>query len=180
MKPQVLPLLRAAALPRAAALLRAAVLALAAAGAGYGADWEFDHLVKSIENHYGVKRTHIPLMGVANFVVKVARPAGTSGFKLAVFDDSRGVSSYQDQEDLDRFMEQVSSGGLHALVVTHSRREGESTYILAGEIGKTTKLLIATFERHEATIVEAQVNIATLLRAIGSPDEARNSYREER
>jgi hypothetical protein len=155
-------------------------LLLAATSAAYGADWEFDHLVRAIENHYGVKRTHIPLMGAANFVVKVVRPAGAGGFKLALFEDFRGGADYRDQVELDRFMENACKGGLHALVVTHSRSGGESSYILAGEIGKNTRMLIATFERDEATVVEAQVNVSALLKAIGSPDEARKTYQGER
>ena len=35
------------------------------ASAAYGADREFDRLVGAIQDHFGVKRTHIPLMGVA-------------------------------------------------------------------------------------------------------------------
>jgi len=159
---------------------RVLALFLAAAGAAYGADREFDRIVNAIENHYHVSRTHIPLMGVANFFVKVARPAGTSGFKLAVFEDLDAPSGYGDQEELDHFMEGVCRGGMHALVVTHSRRDGESAYILAGEIGRASKLLIATFERHEATVIEVQVDWDTLLRMIGSPDEAHRLFRQER
>jgi hypothetical protein len=159
---------------------RALALLLAAGSAAYGADWEFDHIVRAIENHYGVKRTHVPLMGVANLFVKVARPAGTSGFKLALFEDLQSSSDYNEQMDLDRFMDDVCSRGLHALVVTHSRRDGESSYILAAEIGKSTRLLIATFESKEATVVEVQVDMDRLLKMIGSPDEARRMYREDR
>jgi len=159
---------------------RMLALLLVATTAAYGADWEFDHIVKAIESHYGVKQTHIPFLGVAGFFVKVVRPAGTSGFKLAIFEDLPSSPDSRDERELDRFMDGISTGGLHALVVTHSRRDGESSYILAGAIGKSTKMLIATFDRHEATVVEVQVDIATLLKTIGSPDEARRKYRDER
>ena len=155
-------------------------LSLAAATAAYGADREFDRIVSAIEHHYGVPRTHIPLMGVANLFVKVARPAGTSGFKLAVFEDLPSPSAFGDRMDLDHFMDDICRGGLHALVVTHSRRDGESTYILAGGIGKSSKLLIATFERHEATVIEVQVNLDKLLKMIGSPDEAHKMFGQDR
>jgi hypothetical protein len=158
---------------------RILALILAAAGAAYGADWEFDHVVNAIENHYGVKRTHIPLMGIANLFVKVAHPAGARGFKLAVFEDLRASSAGGDTAELDRVMDEICRGGMHSLVVTHSRRDGESSYILTGEVGKSTKMLIATFERNEATVIEVQVDIATLLKTIGSPDEARRSYRAD-
>ena len=159
---------------------RTLTLLLAAASVAYGADREFDRLVNAIETHYGVKRTPIPLMGLANFVVKVARPAGAHGFKLAIFENLRSSNHPTEPWERDRFVDDICRDGMHALVVTHSRRDGESSYILAGEIGKTTKMLIATFERNEATVVEVQVDIDTLLRTIGSPDEARKMYRSDK
>jgi hypothetical protein len=158
---------------------RLLALLLAVSSAAYGADQEFDRIVKAIENHYGIKPAHIPFMGAAGFFVKVVRPAGTSGFKLAVFEDLQASTGYRDQLELDRFMEGIASGGLHRLVVTHSRRDGEASYILAGEIGKSTRMLIATFDRYEATVVEVRVDISTLLKTLGSPDEARRIYRPE-
>jgi hypothetical protein len=158
---------------------RLLALFLAAVSAAYGADREFDRVVKAIEKHYDVKRTHVPLLGVANLFVKVARPAGTSGFKLAVFEDLPSPSPYDDRVELDRFMDDVCRGGLHALVVTHSRRDGESSYILAGEVGKSSELLIATFERHEATVIQVTVDMDTLLKMIGTPDEAHRMFREQ-
>lgn len=153
---------------------------LTAASAAYGADREFDRMVGAIESHYGVQRTHIPLLGVANLFIKVARPAGTSGFRLAVFEDLPSPSNFGDRLELDRFMDSLCRGGLHALVVTHSRRDDESSYILAGEAGKESKLLIATFERHEATVIEVQVNMETLLKMLGSPDVAHRMFRQDR
>jgi hypothetical protein len=149
-------------------------LFLAAAGAAYSADREFDRVVTAVEKHYGVKRTHIPLMGLANFFVKVAHPAGTSGFKLAVFEDLP-APRFDDRAELDRFMDDVR-GHLHPLVVTRSRRDGESSYIYAGEVGKSTELLIASFERHEATVIQVTVDMETLLKMIGSPDHAHRMF----
>jgi hypothetical protein len=141
-----------------------------------GPSSEFDHVVARIEQHYGVKRTHIPLMGFANFVVKVARPAGARGFKLAVFEDLRSSSEYGDTEELTRFMDAIGNSRLRPLVVTRSHKDGSSTYILCGDVGKTTKMLIAAFERNEATVVEVQVDMETLLRTIGTPSEARKFF----
>ena len=158
---------------------RVLALLLAAGGAAYGADREFDRVVGAIEKHYGVKRTHIPLMGVANLFVKVAHPAGTSGFKLAVFDDLP-EPAYDDRGDLDHVMDEVCAGRLHPLVVTHSRRDGEATYILTGEVGKSTELLIATFDRHEATVIQVTVNMDTLLKLIGSGENAHRMFLGDR
>ena len=149
---------------------------LAVSGAAFAGDWEFDHIVKAIESHYGVKRTHIPFMGLASFAIQIAHPAGTSGFKLAVFEDLK--SSREDQMELDRFMNGMSGGGLQPLVRAHSRRNAESTYIFMGDEGKSTKVLIATFERNEATVVEVKVNMDTLLRIINQPEHAGKSFSE--
>lgn len=158
---------------------RVLVTLLFAAGAVYGADREFDHVVQAIENHYGVKRTQIPFMGVANLVLKFTHPAGTSGFKVAIFEDMPSSAAGRDSIELDRFMDEICRQRLHALVVTHSRRDGESTYILAGEIGRTTKVLVTTFDRHDATVVEVTADFEALLRMIESPDEARKLGRTD-
>ncbi len=141
---------------------------LATSGLAFAADAEFDHVVKAIESHYGTKRTHIPFMGLASLVVKVGHPAGTSDFKLAVFEDLK-ISP----EENDQFMSGMSSHGLHPLVRVHSRRDGESTYIYMGEAGRSTKLLLATFQRNEATVVEVKVDMNTLLKWLNSPEDAR-------
>lgn len=154
---------------------RELALFLAAACAAYGADRDFDRIVGAVESHYGVKRTHIPLMGAVNLFSKVTHPAGTSGFQLAVFEDLPSAG-YGDQQELNHFIDGLCRDGLHALVVTHSRRDGESSYILAGEAGKSTKLLVATFERHEATVIEVKVNVETLVKMMASPDEAHRMF----
>jgi hypothetical protein len=150
--------------------------ALMVCGVAFGGDWEFDHVVRAIESQYGVKQTHIPFMGLASFAIQVARPAGTSGFKLAVFEDLK--SSREDQTELDRFMNGISGAGLQPLVRVHSRRNRESTYIFMGDAGKSTKVLIATFERNEATVVEVKVNMETLLKMIDRPEHAGRSFSE--
>ena len=136
---------------------------LLACTAAHAADRDFERVVKAIESHYGTRRTHIPLMGVANFFVKVARPAGTTSFHLAVFDHFDGFAP-----DRDEFMDGLDTGSLHPFVRVYSR-DGEATYILAGEAGKSTRLLIASFARNEALVVQVRVNAEALARTIGNP-----------
>jgi hypothetical protein len=148
-------------------------LLLAIPGAAFGADRAFDRVVKQIEAHYATRRVHIPLMGVANFVVKVGRPAGTSGFRLALFQD---LDAREDPAEMDRFMSTLSGSGLQPLIRSRSQRRGESTYIFTGEIGKSTRMLIATFQRREATVIEVRVNMDTLMKAIASPELAGSMF----
>ena len=149
---------------------------LLASSAAWGADREFDQIVKAIESHYGVKRMHIPLMGVANLFVKVGRPAGASGFKLAIFENLNSGSAPRDPADLERLFDDLSAGGLHPLIRVRSAHSGESTYICTGEIGKSTKMLIATFQRNEATVVEVKVNMETFIQTIASPETASKTF----
>lgn len=37
---------------------------------------------------------------------------------------------------------------------------------------KSTRVLIATFERHEATVIEVKANIETLLKSLQEPEHA--------
>lgn len=152
--------------------VRLLALLLAAVSVTYAGDNEFDRIVKAIESHYGTARTHIPLMGMASFLVKVARPSGTSGFKLAVFENLDSLPSYGRHAELDQFMRSLSGNSLHPMVRTHSRASDESTYIFTGETGRSTRMLIATFQRNQATVVEVRANIDTLLKTIESPEHA--------
>ena len=137
--------------------------------AASGGEKDFDAIVKAIESHYGVKRTHVPLVGVANAVVKVTHPEGVSGFQLAVFEDLE--SARKDWPERDRFMDSLP-GELHPIVRAHSREDIEATYIYAGPPGDATEVLLASFEKDEATVIHARVNLQTLFKCIEDPDHA--------
>ena len=161
-----------------ARMLAAALMALMASGAAFGGDAEFDRIVKAIESHYGTRPLHIPFLGVASFFVKVARPEGASGFKLAVFEDLKSAADPGEWRERDRFMDTLSGSNLHPLVRVHSRRNGEATYIFMGPASTSTRVLIATFERNEATVIEVKANIETLLKSLQEPEHAGRTLRE--
>ena len=59
----------------------------------------------------------------------------------------------------------------------HSRRDGESIYIYADDDeARSTRMLIATFQRDQATVVEVKVDMNALIKWIGSPDEASSFF----
>jgi len=158
---------------RVAALLIAAGLAGALRADGA----EFERIVKAIQSHYGIEPMHIPFMGLANLVVTVAHPKGASGFKLAVFEDlkSSGAGEWTER---DHFMDSLAGGSLHPLVRVHSRRSGEATYIFMDPASKSGCILIATFERDEATVVEVKADFDTLLHSLEHPESAGHSLSE--
>jgi len=145
---------------------------MASAGAAFGGDAEFDRMVRAMESHYGTRPLHIPLLGVANFFVKVARPEGAGGFKLAIFEDLKSGVDPGEWRERDRFMDTLSGSNLHPLVRVHSRHNGEATYIFMDPAGKSTRVLIATFERREATVIEVKANIDRLLKSLQEPEHA--------
>jgi hypothetical protein len=151
---------------------RALALLLAAAASGFAADREFDRLTAAIESRFGVRRQHIPMMGVANFFVKVARPEGARGFKLAIFEDLR--LRPEDGAALDRMMAEAAAG-LKPLVQARSNHGSERTYIYTGGAGNF-KMFIATFDRDDATIVEIALDAEALARVLADPARAGRSF----
>ena len=145
-----------------------AVLLLAAVPAFAGGA-EFDRIVKAIEQHYGTHQMHIPFLGLASLVVSVAHPEGARGLRLAIFEDLK--SDGREWNERDRFMDTIG-GELHPLVRVHSRRSGEATYIFMGPESRHARILIATFERNEATVVEVKADIDQLLRSLETPEHA--------
>src|SRR5215471_3252079 len=86
------------------------LLVAAVAGAGLSAnrDTAFERIVRGIEAHYGTKQTHIPFMGLASFIVKVAHPQGATGLKLAVFEDLKSRPNEEEWRERDAFMTTVA------------------------------------------------------------------------
>jgi hypothetical protein len=74
-------------------------------------------------------------------------------------------------------MHEFSSSRLRPLVRVHSQRDGESIYIYASDDeARSTRMLIATFQRDQATVIQVKVDMNELLKWIGSPDEASSFF----
>ena len=147
---------------------------LMAGSTAFAGDAEFERIVRAIENHYGTHPMHIPFMGLASLIVKVAHPEGATGLKLAVFEDLKSSPGTADWTERDAFMNSIEGPTLHPFVRVHSRRSGEATYIFMEGEGKSTRILVAVFERNEATIVEVKANVDQLLRSMDEPGHARH------
>ncbi|HYP08159.1 MAG TPA: hypothetical protein VER03_18140 [Bryobacteraceae bacterium] len=131
--------------------------------AGGGSD--FDSMVRSMENHYGVKKTYIPFLGFANFVVKVARPAGARDFKLAIFEHV-DQSRHPSLEDMDR---RFVSAGWKPFVRVLSNRKRERVQIYAREKGRDHELMVTTFENDETVMVRVRINAEGMAKWVNNP-----------
>ena len=143
------------------ALLAAALMTLPVFAGGN----DFDSMVRTMEDHYGTKKTYIPFMGFANLVVKIAKPAGTRDFKLAIFEN---VDRYRhpSAEELDR---KFLSNGWKPFVRVMSSRKRDRVQIYAREAGRDHELLVTTFEDNEAVMVRVRVNAEGLAKWVNDP-----------
>jgi hypothetical protein len=152
--------------------LVAPLLALVAAAAVAAAP-DFDAIVRGVESAYGLHRVHVPLFGLARFVVKVARPEGVKDFDMAIFEaddrtpaDSRRFDSIMRRAAGDRW-----SGAIHL----RSRDEGGSTYVYFRSEGRDWRMLVATFKPGAVVILHARVDSEIVLRALDDPEHAGQS-----
>lgn len=140
--------------------------ALALAAAAPAGDRDFDAVVKGIESHYGVKRTSIPLFGMVKLIVKVARPSGVKQLDVALFEDVR--MDAPEADDIDAIMQGAVGNRWRPMVRVRSR-DRESAYIYYREDGRNFRLLVASFERGEASVVELSVPPEMLAEWIRDP-----------
>lgn len=151
-----------------AALVAAAMLMSAAPRAearGKG----FKDIVRHIEKTYGVKKTRIPMLGLANFAIKLIRPAGVKGFKLAVFEDFDFMARTESQP-FTEVMRTAYNRDWQPLVQINSRRDGARTFIYSRQSGKKDmEFAIVTFDQREAVVLEAKLNPEAAARFLENP-----------
>jgi hypothetical protein len=129
---------------------------------------EFNGVVHAIEDHYGVRRTHIPFLSLA---MLFARPAGVSGFKLAVFEDFHSSDVASMNDDLQQLVEHSLSSDWHLFVRTRSRDDGDNTLIYVNLGDGKMQMMIVAIEPNEAT-VEMNLSERALRKWIDEPKES--------
>jgi hypothetical protein len=136
-------------------LLFVAPLALLFAASAAAGDPDFDTIVRRVESDLGIRRTPIPLLGLATLVVNAAEPAGVKQVDVAIFNDLD--YSPPAAARFDEIMRQATGGRWSAVIRVRSRRDHEWTYIYAKPDGPDWRILLANFEPREAVIVETRV-----------------------
>lgn len=118
---------------------------------------DFDWLVREFSRESGCQRVHVPFLGFASFVVKVGHPAGTSDFKLALFERSDlGSAPFRTITD--------SIVGSHWKPVIRVRSsKGDATNIYSRHEGDQMSLLITTLDNQNATFVQIRLNPRALM-----------------
>ncbi len=136
----------------------AVLLLLAVALPAAAADRGFTAVVKGIEKHYGIRRSHPHLLGLTLFFAKPATwGSGVSGLKLAVFEDE-GRDFTTSAADLDRLVADAVGPEWRPFVRVDSQRDHETSVIYTSFAGKKMRMLIASVERGEISVVHLQIS----------------------
>ena len=129
---------------------------------------EMDRVAHAVEAQLGVRRTHIPMLGVAMFVGKVASGFQMPGAKLAVFADDR-LSNCTPQQ-----LEGAVSNALGAewtpFVKSISNHGGEQTWVYLRPQGKALHMFIATAESGEVSLIEVKASERQMRRWLKDKD----------
>jgi VWFA-related protein len=137
----------------------------------------FKDVVKHIERNYGAKKVRIPFLGLANFAIKLIRPAGVKGFKLAVFENQNFSDCPQDRmadgqcaASFDAVMREAYSKDWQPMVQVSSKRNGAShTFIYVNSSGKDVQFALAVLENREAVVLEVKFNPDAAARFLDNP-----------
>lgn len=128
----------------------------------------FKDLVKHFETTYRARKTRIPLLGLANFAVKVIRPAGVKSFKLAVFENQdfnprAGVEPFEAMRD-------AYGNDWQPLVQVTSKRGGYNHVMIYSRCeGKDVQFALLSLEEHEAVVLEVRFNPDAAVRFLDNP-----------
>jgi hypothetical protein len=131
-------------------------------------DADFKALVKGIETEYGISRTRIPLFGLVRFFVGVSRPHGVKQFDFAVFEDAH--FGEPGGNEFDALVRRAVSDGWQPMVRVRSHAPEEWTCVYVKEAGRDIRMLITTFEPHEAVVVHYKVNARKLVEMLARPE----------
>ena len=150
-----------------AALVIAATLFSAAAPAARADDPEFDAITSRLKSHFNAHRVSIPFLGLANFFVRVVRPAGVKSFKVAIF-ENLNFTPGQTTSAFNALMRDALSPEWQPLVRVRSRG-GEQVYVYAREDGENVKLMVVTIDQTDAVVARVKVSPKRLAEFLRDP-----------
>jgi hypothetical protein len=130
---------------------------------------DLSRVVQAMEDDLGVHHTHIPMLGMAMFVGKVASGFQMPAVKLAVFEDA-GLSEHSPQE-LGSALASALGAQWSPFVKSVSNHGSEQNWIYVRQDSKRWQMCIATVETNELSLVEVTVSEREMRRWINHTDE---------
>ena len=151
-----------------AALVITATLVSVAAPAARADDPEFDAITSHLKSHFNARRISIPFLGLANFFVRVVRPAGVKSFKVAIFEDLNFAPGQNLTSGFNAVMRSALSPEWQPLVRVRSR-DGEQLYVYAREAGENIKLMVVTIDQTDAVVARVKLSPKRLAEFLKDP-----------
>lgn len=150
-----------------AALVVAAALISAAAPAARADDPEFDAVTHQLKSHFNARRVSIPFLGLANFFVKIVRPAGVKSMKVAIF-ENLSFAQGQAHNGFNALMRGALSPEWRPLVRVRSR-DGGRLYVYAREAGENVKLMVVNLAQTDAVVARVKLSPKRLAEFLQNP-----------
>ena len=119
-----------------------------------------------LKGEWGETGTH-SILGVARFVVAVGHPAGTSDFRLAIF-ERRDLEALKFSDLTDSAV-----GSSWKPMIRVRSAKGDSTNIYVRPEGKHLKILITSLDGGEASFIQVELKPQALIKFV---DEHRTSH----
>jgi hypothetical protein len=141
-------------------------------------DRGFGAVVRQIETTYHVKRNYRFLMWMTGIAVKVARPEGVKGLKIAIFED-QDFSPRANDAEFETNLRSAMGPDWQPLVRISSRHDGERTHIYAQNSAKDIHLFIVTLEESEAVVMEVKMSARKFDELMNDPANFSASLRNE-
>ena|SRR5438067_2478322 len=150
-----------------AAFILAATTLFAAPQTARASDPEFDSITNHLKLHYNARRVHIPFLGLANFFVKIVRPAGVKSFKVAIFENLNFTSGESDS-GLSLVMRNALGADWQPMMRVRSR-DGEQVYVYAKGDGANIKMMVVTVDHDEAVVARFKFSPEKLSEFLNNP-----------
>lgn len=130
---------------------------------------DMDRVVRALETDLGVHHTHVPMVGAAMFVGRVATGFRMPGVKLAVFEDE-AFSQYS-PEEIQHSLVNALGPQWSPFIKSVSKYGEEQSWIYLSESGKKLQMFIASVEQNELSLIEVKVSESQMRRWINDTDE---------
>ena len=128
---------------------------------------DFQAVVGAIETQFGVRRTHIPLFGLASFVVRSSHQ-GVHGLEFATIENL--PRQPEAVRRLDGALRRTLGPEWRPFIQVRSGTRQEYTAVYLRGAGLNVKLMVATLDGDEATVVELRLDAGQLHAWLENPE----------
>ncbi len=132
-------------------------------------DRAFTAVAAHLKTRYKARQRRIPFLGLANFAMKLTRPAGVKSFKVMFFEDLHETTAIAGGAELNEILRSALGKEWQPLARVYSRQRNEQAFIYAAAEGKNIKLMIVSLQQAEATLVRVKLNPDALVRFMNEP-----------